>query len=143
MLSRLTIGLPVVLLALMSVGCGTGVYPVEGKVVWADGSPATELAGSQVAFEQPVANTTARGTINPDGSFRLTTNTPDDGAVPGEHKVLVIEVGRKSLAGPDGTNIAPGALDPKFYTFETSGLSATVKPGTNEVTLKVERNKQR
>lgn len=124
-------------------GCGSGIYPVEGKVVWADGSPATELAGSQVVFEQPVANTTARGTINADASFHLTTNTPDDGVVAGEHKVLVLEVGRQSLSGPDGTNIAPGALNPKFYTFETSGLTATVKPGTNEVTLKVERNPQR
>lgn len=139
--------LSTVCLGLLSIatlaGCGSGIYPVEGKVVWPDGAAAKELEGSQVVFEQQAANTTARGTVNSEGSFRLTTNTADDGAVPGEHKVLVIEVGRKSLPGGDGSNIAPGVMDPKFYTFESSGLTATIHPGKNEVTLKVERNPQR
>ncbi len=129
------------LLLAVATGCGTGVYPVDGRVNWTDGAAATELAGAQVVFEQQAANTTARGTILPDGTFHITTNTPDDGAVPGEHKVAIIEVGRKSLDGPDGTNIAPGVINPRFYSIDTSGLTASIKPGTNQITLIAERNK--
>jgi hypothetical protein len=77
------------------------------------------------------------------GSFQLTTNTPDDGALPGNHKVIVMEVGRPPLGGPDSSLIAPGVMDPKFYDFSTSDLTATVKPERNEITLTVERNPPR
>jgi hypothetical protein len=116
---------------------------VEGKVVWKDGSPATELAGSSVLFEHAEADTSARGTIQPDGSFRLTTNQPDDGALPGEHKVLVIEMGRQMAGGPDSSLIAPGKMDSRFSDFGSSGLKVTVKPGVNPVTLTVERHQER
>src|SRR5947209_5023568 len=63
-------------------GCGSNTYPVEGKVVWADGSPITELAGGMVQFESEklTPNVSARGTIQPDGTFRIGTHNPDDGA---------------------------------------------------------------
>ena len=128
------------LLTAVCCGCGSGIYPVEGKVVWKDGTPATELAGSQVVFELEEANTSARGTVQPDATFRLTTNTPDDGALPGEHKVLVIEAARPMLGGSD--MITPGLLDPRYSDPSTSGLTETVKPGINQVTLTVERNKK-
>ena len=111
------------LLLLATAGCGGGTYPVEGKLVWQDGSPATELAGSQVLFEQVESNTSARGTVNGDATFRLTTHQPDDGAVPGRHQVIVLEVGRKSAAGTDPSKLEPGVLDPKFYNFDTSGAA--------------------
>src|SRR5438445_7464967 len=75
--------------ALLS-GCGNGVYPVEGKVVWKDGSPAKELEGSHVVFDLPEQKTGARGIIQADGSFHLTTHKPNDGALPGDYKVLII-----------------------------------------------------
>jgi hypothetical protein len=120
-------------------GCGTGVYPVEGRVVWSDGSPTTELNNSIVLFENAAANTSAQGQIKPDGSFTLTTNTPDDGALPGEHRVAIIEVGRKPLGGPDASLMAPGAMDARFSDPNTSGLTANVEPGVNKITLTVER----
>ncbi|MBY0459628.1 MAG: hypothetical protein K2V38_20100, partial [Gemmataceae bacterium] len=46
-------------------GCGPSMGQVEGKVVWADGSPATELAGGQVIFESQAMRITARGEIGP------------------------------------------------------------------------------
>jgi hypothetical protein len=131
-------GLAATLLILLLGGCGSGIYPVEGQVVWKDGSSATELAGSNVIFEGP--ETSAVGSIRPDATFRLTTNQPDDGAPAGDYKVLVIEVGRKSLPGGDGSMLAPGVIDSRYADPSTSGLTATVKPGTNQVTLTVERN---
>jgi hypothetical protein len=132
----------VVLTAWLS-GCSSGgPYPVEGQVVWKDGSPAKELAGSQVVFEIAEKQTSARGIVQADGSFHLSTNKPDDGALAGDHKVAIIET-RKQQGGPDSSNIAPGAMDPRFYDLKTSGLSATVKPGTNKIMLTVERIQRR
>jgi hypothetical protein len=118
--------------------CGSGPNPVEGKVVWKDGSPAKELEGSQVVFDLPEKQTSARGIVRADGSFRLTTNKPDDGALAGDHKVAIIET-RKQQGGPDSSNIAPGVMDARFYDLKTSGLTATVGPGPNKITLTVER----
>jgi hypothetical protein len=133
-------GLPAALLlfALLS-GCGGGPYPVEGQVVWKkDGTPAKELAGSQVIFDLPERQTTARGIIQADGSFRLTTNNKD-GALPGEYKVLILEVGRKPLPGGDGTALAPTVMDSRYQDPSTTDLKATVTSGTNKLTLPVER----
>ena len=122
-------------------GCGGGgPFPVEGKVVWKDGSPARELEGSQVVFDLSEKQTSARGIVQRDGTFRLTTNKPDDGALAGNHQVLIIET-RKQLGGPESGAIAPGAMDSRFSDPRTSGLTATVKPGTNRITLTVERSR--
>jgi hypothetical protein len=121
------------------IGCGSaGVYPVEGLVTWKDGSPATNLAGSLIFFECPEKKTSSRGSIQPDGSFQLMTNKPNDGAPAGEHTVLIIEVGRKSLGGPDSSAIAPGKIDTRYATPGTSDLRASVKPGKNQITLVVD-----
>ena len=128
-----------VLLTALVGGCGGGLNPVEGTVLWKDGSPAKELAGSHVVFDLPEKQISARGIVQSDATFRLTTRKPDDGAPAGDYQVLVIEVGRKSLGGPDASAIAPGVMDSKFSDPRTSGLTATVKPGTNKITLTVER----
>jgi hypothetical protein len=133
----------VALLAAFLVGCGgDGPYPVEGKVVWADGTPATELEGALVVFDLPEKQTNAKGNVRADGTFRLTTKADGDGALAGEYKVVIVE-SRPPLGGPDATMMAPGHMDVKYSDPSTSDLTATVKPGTNVVTLKVERNKER
>jgi hypothetical protein len=123
-------------------GCGSGLYPVEGKVVWQDGAPAKELERSFVIFDLPEKQTSARGTIQADGTFRLTTNKLNDGALPGEYKVMVVEIGRKALGGPDASAIASGAMDSKYSDPSTTPLKATVTAGTNKVTLTVERSQR-
>lgn len=123
-------------------GCNTsGVHPVDGLVTWSDGSPAKELAGSLIFFEQPEKQVSARGQIAADGSFKLTTLKENDGAPAGEHIVLIIEVGRKSAGGPDGTLLAPGKIDSRYSSHGTSDLKATIKPGPNKITLVVEKLK--
>jgi hypothetical protein len=121
-------------------GCGAKKYPVEGKVVWADGTAAKELAGGMVIFESTQAPLSARGEVREDGSFRLTTEVPDDGVPPGEYRVLVSQ----SRPEPDGiTRPPPPPMDPRFEDFKTSGLTYTVQPGKNEAVLKVERAKRK
>jgi hypothetical protein len=120
-------------------GCGgSNTYPVRGKLVWPDGSPITELAGGSVQFESEklTPNVSARGEIQEDGTFRLGTNKPDDGAPAGEYKVLVMQPLNEASDHPQ-----PKAkiVHERFANFNTSGLRATVEPKSNDITLKLER----
>jgi hypothetical protein len=131
------------MLTALLAGCGgDGIYPVEGQVVWEDGKPATELKNSIVSFNLPEKGTGARGTIQADGSFRLTTKNPDDGALAGEYKVLIVETGRKALGGPDSSAIAPGFMDSRYSDPSTTDLKATVTSGVNKIKLTVKRAKR-
>jgi len=127
------------MLVLFAPGCGSGLAPIEGHVVWKDGSPAKELAGGQVVFEQAEKKTSSYGVIQADGSFRMTTVTPDDGVPTGQHTVAILE--HRPNANAAGTQLVPAKLDLKYADLNSSGLECTVKPGKNEVTLTVERAK--
>jgi len=73
---------------LAAYGCGSGnrPVPVEGTV-HLDGQP---LAGAMVTFMPLNAGAReAHGYTTETGSFKLSTFRPDDGAIPGEYKVLV------------------------------------------------------
>ena len=80
----------------------------------------------------------ARGTIQNDGTFELTTFNEGDGAVAGLHDVVVVQM---VLHGEEFSSKVStfGMVDPKHNSYRTSGLSFEVKPdGTNEVVLKVD-----
>lgn len=67
-------------------GCGGRLTKVRG-VVTLDGKP---LDRAGVAFE-PIGGhgQPARGITDSDGSFHVDTHVPDDGAWPGEYKVVI------------------------------------------------------
>lgn len=122
-------------------GCGADrqpTYPVAGKVVFEDGTP---LAGGVVEFQsvpQDGKPINASGAIQPDGTFRLGTYAADDGAVAGAHKALVRPP--EVLADiEEGAKPPEPVLDPKFQSYETSGLQFTVAQGDNHFTLRVQR----
>jgi len=124
---------------LLSAGCGAGMGQVDGKVVWQDGTPAKELAGSHVVFESAETRTSARGIIGPDGSFKLGTKAADDGAPVGEYEVMILE--NRKNANADGTLLMPPVLASRYGDLKTSGLKATVKSGVTPIILTVERAK--
>lgn len=137
---RVTVIALAALAAAPLAGCGRSNVRVEGTVVWADGTPAGELAGSVVQLEPPSNGVGARGVIGPDGTFRLSTEREGDGVVPGEYRVCVAE--NQAVLGetPEGEVIqAPPKMDPKFADWATSDLTASVKSGANTITLKVAR----
>ena len=78
-------------------GCGSGhpapTYPVTGKVVFSDDGTPLSTGGSilweSVPDEPGVLPFNASGAIQADGTFELTTFEEGDGAVAGEHRVLV------------------------------------------------------
>src|SRR5882724_7471471 len=113
----------IVLVCAVLSGCGGGTYPVQGKVVWKDGTPAKQLDGSHVVFEMPEKKVSARGIVQADGTFRLTTVKPDDGAYPGEYKVLIVE--DRKFANGEGTSLMPAVLDLRYADPKTSDLTAT------------------
>src|SRR5262245_6778575 len=123
----------VVAVALLGLaGCGgPRLYPVHGKVVWEDGAEARELAGGLVICES-ANGVGARGDIEKDGSFRLSTYKPGDGALPGKHRVAVVEYGPREPAPPP-------IIDRALSSLATSGLEINVEPKANEITLKVRR----
>jgi hypothetical protein len=134
-------GLTAAVVTAVLSGCGSQtICPVEGQVVWKDGTPAKELEGSLISFDLPEKQTNATGIVQADGTFRLTTKVQDDGALAGEYTVVIIER-RKTAGGPDPSALAPGLMDVKYSDASKSDLRATVKAGKNEITLTVERAK--
>jgi hypothetical protein len=128
--------LPVVVVAaalLGLAGCGgPSVYPVRGKVVWENGAEARELAGGLVVTEAENKLVGARGSIQKDGSFELSTYKPGDGALLGKHRVAVVEYSPKDTPPPP-------VIDLAFSSLEKPQLEINVEQKTNEVTLKVRR----
>jgi hypothetical protein len=125
---------------LVLAGCGNKFYPVEGKVVWADGAPAKELEGSQVVFESAELKISARGTIGPDGGFTMTMINPDDGVPAGNYKVFIVEE-RKPINN-DWAHVKPALVDEKYSSVAKSGLEATVTSKKNQITITLDRKKR-
>ena len=140
--TRLRRAAPPVALALALitfVGCGgneTPTYPAGGQVRFPDGAPLDE---GWVEFESLDGDNSmsARGQIQPDGTFQLGTFEPGDGAVAGEHRVVVVvPVSEAAALNPAAY---PRRIAPRFSDFEQSGLRFTVQAdGQNQFEIEVE-----
>lgn len=124
------------LLMLLAVGCGGNKFqPVRGQVVYKDGSPVKGLDGGQVVFEGSGPDGkkySATGALDAEGRFEMGTEKPGDGAVSGKNKVLI------SPPTASGDIPKPKVIDPKYESFEKSGLEYDVKPGSNDYQIKVD-----
>src|SRR5438046_859745 len=102
-------------------GCSSsGTYPVRGEISYKDGSDVAVLKGAQVIFEpadpdQPKVS--ARGYIQEDGTFQMSTNREGDGVPPGKYRVMVAPppffAGRKRDAEP------PVYFNERYQDFAT------------------------
>lgn len=129
-------GLGLVALCLISIaGCESPVatHPVTGKVVLANGTP---VGGGIIKFRttsQEGETVKAHGQIQADGSFELTTFDEGDGALEGDHEVILF-----SPATSDGGGAAATANFPqKYRKYETSGLQFHVSPGENDFVIEI------
>jgi hypothetical protein len=117
-------------------GCdSTKLYPVEGTIVYPDGEVVTGLTGASVEFDPIAGKEGARGEVQSDGTFRLGTHKPGDGAAAGEYRVS-IQPPLPALDRP-----APRVLDRRYENVATSGLRVTIKAETNHIRLQVDRPK--
>lgn len=122
----------VVVLPILAVGCERGptVVPVTGSVKY-HGKP---LEFGTVMF-QPAQGQPARGTIQPDGSFTISTFKEGDGATVGLNRVRIscYESQRPQATPQVGEQSLGKLLIPQRYTlFDQSGLTADVKESGNE-----------
>lgn len=126
---------------LFASGCskpnGMTTYPVRGIVRFPDNKVVRNgsVEFESIGLKPPI---TARGTINPDGSFELGTYTRDDGAVAGKHRVIVVSqfvIGN----GVERPGLIPtNKLHSKYSQYRTSGLEITIKPEDNTVFVDVD-----
>jgi hypothetical protein len=148
---------PLAAILLALAGCGesvkgrAGLVPVTGKVTL-DGKPLTTGTVSFITSDGSEAFT---GQIDASGNYKLAASPTDPGALPGEYKVIVMATESKTMTAEDskameakakaaqgGTGdaatTAPKSLVPEKYTkVATSGLTRTVKAGSNSIDLEL------
>jgi hypothetical protein len=109
-------------------GCGPGsgttgsLIPVKGRVTY-KGQPVTT---GVIKFEPDGYGREARGKIQSDGTFVLTTYKDGDGVVAGHHVVTVFDMGIKSPRN---------AVAKKYAEAASSGLTADVDAEHAEFTF--------
>ena len=112
-------------------GCGKSIpdtAPVRG-VVEIDGKGLSGFDNAAVLFT-PRGGRMARGVVEPDGSFELSTYGRGDGAIVGPAHVTV----SATVDDPSAKNMERGVgvrwIIPERFSDEDSGLSCEVLPGT-------------
>ncbi len=131
-------GALLLLLTLVLAGCSDGrlkTYPAKGKVTFKSGSP---VHVGTIELKSREHGIQARGTIDSEGNFILTTYTEDDGAVAGIHDCVVVQfVMTEEMSGFKPS--ALGVVHPKFASYSTSGLTVEIKPDqANDLKIEVE-----
>lgn len=135
------------IIAVVGLGCGgggeTGPQLELGRasgVVTLDTQP---LEGVVVTLYPNAGGVPASGRTDAQGKFRLTTKEPNDGAVVGHHTVAITDPAEPTVEST-GENTSAEAYDvpdpskmsgkvPAIYTQAlNSGLSAEIKPGSND-----------
>lgn len=129
-------------LCLLAAGCGRG-HPetavVRGKVSYKDKA----VPNGTITFI-PKAGASATGEIRPDGTYTLTTFRQGDGALLGEHTVIIVAMQDMTLRLPEERNPLPPPIIPDKYTnIATTDLRAEVKPGENVIDFKLEGDRKK
>jgi hypothetical protein len=127
----------VLLLVALAPGCGSGRYPVTGRVTYEDGTPVEEgtVIGEAEVNSKVVG---VQGNIEKDGTFRLGGEKAGDGAFPGNYHVLVMP---RALGDSELAEGKVPSVDGKFGKYETSGITFEVKASKNDLPITVTRPK--
>ncbi len=112
-------------------GCGSdrlSTAPVEGKVFY-EGEP---LKFGGVIFQPEKGGPLARGQIQPDGTFRLSTYGDGDGTVLGKHFVQITcfenqHPDASQSGGQKESGLGRSLIPVRYTRFQTSGLRTEVK----------------
>ncbi len=107
------------------LGCSSsGPKPVKVKgTVTLDGKP---IDGAGVTFlSTGQGGRQATGITGPDGSFQLTTFTPNDGALPGEYKVTIVY--GEQISASDVPKAEQGKTMKDMWDASQKAMKATAK----------------
>ncbi len=110
-------------------------YPVSGKVRFKSGG---DVHVGTVEFKSKEHQIQARGQIQSDGRFTLTTFNENDGAIAGMHDCVVVQfVMAEGITGHPPSTI--GVVDPRYASYSTSRLKAEIfADKKNEIILEVD-----
>ena len=133
--------------ALVLTGCNRGGSPnmvkIRGTVTY-NGQPLTQ--GTVVYVPQGAEGRQARGEIQPDGSYVLTSLKDGDGAQQGDYVITVVSLKphpgepttREEIERTGGRIVRESAIPDKYSNPATSGLADNVTkkhPGTKDIAL--------
>ena len=126
----------VLLISLALAGCAgkeptPETLPVTGTVTY-KGKP---LPAGSITF-YPESGMPGSGPLNDKGEFTLTTFAPGDGAVRGQHKVVVKAFNSSADVGL-GNPSKESNIPPKYNDVSTTPLTATVQDEVNELTFEL------
>jgi hypothetical protein len=120
-------------LALTPLACGRSgpeMARVTGKVTY-QGKPLMKGLVTFVSTDPNRRNAT--GQLDPNGFYRLQTESPGDGAELGDYQVTVYAHDEEVLQYTPKVPVKPQRRSPeKYENPKTSGLRQTVKSGSNE-----------
>ncbi|HEY6565548.1 MAG TPA: hypothetical protein VIY86_13755, partial [Pirellulaceae bacterium] len=118
----------------LGIGCSRGprLYPVAGKVQFKDGTP---VSFGRLECLADANRAVSRAEIGRDGSFRLGTHKPGDGAVAGRHAVILLQT--VVTPSKETSHRAHGRMVSRHYgRYESSGLILNVDPeGRNDAVV--------
>jgi hypothetical protein len=111
---------------------GAPTLPANGVVLY----KSQPVAGVQVVFT-PQAGRPAMADTDAEGNFTLMTFRPDDGAVPGKHKVAIVDRQRQWVADPKAAP-PPSRFPARYQSVATTPWEVEVKEGSdNEFKLEM------
>src|SRR5262245_54558099 len=128
-----------VLLLALSAGCGDNrpkTAVVRGTVNY-KGKP---VPNGTVSFV-PSSGPKATGEIGPDGSYQLTTFRKGDGAVLGEHKVVIVAMQKNDPNIEAFTPLPPPIVPTKYTSLATTDLKAEVRDQENTINFDLKDDK--
>lgn len=109
-------------------GCNEGKVPLGGRVVFAEDK--TPLSGGMVFFESDTYR--ARGSIDADGNYTVSSTGKNDGVPPGTYHVYVFE------GVPMG---GTAQIDPKYTSKAATNITLTIDSSTKRFDFEVEKIK--
>lgn len=119
-----------------ALGCSQSeTVPVTGSVTL-NGQPAKD---AEVIFT-PSKGRVASGATDASGRFALSTNAPGDGAVPGDHKVTIVEYYPPGKPPPMSSGGPPSRFPQQYMEASQTPLTAKVeRGGKNDFTFDVKK----
>jgi len=125
----------IALLALTAFGCGSGKVGLSGHVTYSDdGSP---LETGTVGFATDTYF--ARGVLDKDGKYIVSSEHHKDGLPPGLYKVYVSGAEHQIGLDGNGVPIMEPLIDARHTSASTSGLTLEVTAQTKTFDIKVDR----
>ena len=125
----------ITLFVLIILGCSDGKVRLGGKVTYSDDG--TPLETGTVGFTTATYN--ARGSVQEDGTFVISSEKPGDGLPPGTYRVHISGADRQIGIDGEGNPIWEPLIAPKFTSPDTSGLTLEVTPQTTVYNIEVDR----